>query len=172
MKSPKIKSSSIDIKAFFDGLSWDNEVEVQRNLGALTSGITLLQEAILNNLALPEGVDYPQLTRALQDSDPLYKLFWIVEGISSTLTGESSRFEDVAANLGLLREILVGLIEYASDEAGAEARENALKVYLDLLPKIHAEFVISEDALLRWKAVVMLEQQVDFVAGSLMRTRI
>lgn len=162
--SSRINSPSIDIEAFLDGLDWNDPQEVALNRGALASGVELLQAAILNNLIVPPSIDFKLLTRTLQDSDPLFKVCGILEGFISTQTGESIQFKEVAADLSLLREILAGLVKYGSEEPG-EVRKNAFRVYIELLPKIHTHFFVTEDVLLQWKASVMLEQQVSFVAA-------
>jgi hypothetical protein len=159
-----VNSPSIDIEAFFDGLSWDNSAEIQVNLGALASGIRFLQNAILRNLTSPETIDFKTLTRTLQDSDPMFKICKGFEAFLASQTGDASRFKEVADDLRLMREMIAGLLKYTSGETGREARADAFHAYLALLPKIHTQFIITEDALLRWKAAVMLEQQVDFVS--------
>ncbi|MCB1099950.1 MAG: hypothetical protein KDN22_30575 [Verrucomicrobiae bacterium] len=97
-------------------------------------------------------------------------MFKICKGLESFIaaqSGESSRFKEVADDLRLIREMIAGLIKYASGETGQRAREEAFSSYLELLPKIHTHFIVTENALLRWKAAVMLEQQIDFVGSIL-----
>ncbi|MEZ5326839.1 MAG: hypothetical protein R3F19_17460 [Verrucomicrobiales bacterium] len=165
--SSQINSPIIDLEAFFDGLSWDNADEIPVNLGALESGVRFLRESILGKLVTPESIDFTTLTRTLQDSDPMFKICKGLESFIAVQSGESSRFKEVADDLRLIREIIAGLIKYPSGEIGHKAREEAFSSYLELLPKIHTHFIVTEDALLRWKASVMLEQQIDFV-GSLL----
>ena len=159
-----INSPSIDIEAFFDGLSWDDTAAIQVNLGALASGIRFLQDGILRNLTAPESIDFKTLTRTLQESDPMTKICRGFETFLASQTGDASRFKEVADDLRLMREIVAGLIKYTSGETGEAARSDAFHAYLTLLPKIHTHFITTEDALLRWKTAVMLEQQVDFVS--------
>ncbi|MDA0813498.1 MAG: hypothetical protein O3C21_14050, partial [Verrucomicrobia bacterium] len=159
-----INSPSIDIEAFLDGLSWDDTAEIQVNLGALVSGIRFLHDGILRNLIAPEAIDFKVLTRTLQESDPMTKICRGFETFLASQSGAASRFKEVADDLRLMREIVAGLIKYTSGETGEAARSDAFRAYLVLLPKIHAHFIATEDALLRWKAAVMLEQQADFVS--------
>ena len=163
----RINSPSIDIEDFFDGLSWESTTDIQENIAALESGIRLLHEELENNLVVPTAIDFRMLTRTLQDSDPMFQVCGILEEFITTHSGEAPRFKKVAADLALLRGVLAGLLKYASDDAGKEVRENTFRVYLELLPKIHDQFVFAEDALLRWKASVLLNQQIEFVGRAL-----
>ena len=160
----RINSPSIDIEAFFDGLTWDDAEEVTMNLSALTSGVELLKEAILANLVVPEAYDFKLLTRTMQDSDPSFKICRILEDLVANHTGVAVQFKEVAADLSLLREVISGLVKYASDGAGEKVRNSAFESFLGLLPKIHGSFVVTGNMLVRWKAGVMLEQQIDFAA--------